>query len=69
MKTALQPLLILIIAFIVLFIAVKDLALFVYKQSQPAIAHIRERWYYTQLAKKNRKEFWTAMTRKNFMGV
>ncbi|XAI95772.1 hypothetical protein [Dolichospermum phage Dfl-JY23] len=61
-----QVLIILIVALIVVLTTVYN-GFAPYIKS--AIAYGKERYYYNQLAKKNRKEFWTAMTRKNFMGV
>ncbi|QVQ57028.1 hypothetical protein ELBI_23 [Anabaena phage Elbi] len=61
-----KPLIILIVAIIVITTTIyKGFAPYI----KSAIAYAKERYYYNQLAKKNRKEFWQAMNRKNFMGV
>ncbi|AND75595.1 hypothetical protein [Nostoc phage A1] len=58
---------------IILIVALIVVATTIYNGFAPyikqAIAYGKERYYYRKLAAKNSKEFWNAMTRKNFMGA
>ncbi|QLF85094.1 hypothetical protein [Nostoc phage YongM] len=58
---------------IILIVAVMVITSTIYNGFAPyvkqAIAYAKERYYYRKLAAKNRKEFWQAMTRKNFMSA